>query len=179
MSVSKFLFLFLIVVLSFSCSRKTDFEKYLLENTDSISGVQFLYTCINDTCETEFCYNKIRIKGTLLNLSKDTIKFINYTCQGEEFLFEYDTTLYLISPELWCQMYIPQKKIIAPGDSVKINSTLFPKDSSFRTVNNVAFRFMKINEDTISDFRNLNYVEIENRITDGTIKDFLIRGERR
>ena len=175
--IMKCFLLFVYVVFALSCSRKTDFEKYLIEKSDPQSDVKLLFNQKNDTCKTSFCLNTIKINGMLVNMSKDPVSFLSYTCQGEDFLFECDTTQYEASPNMWCQIIYPVKKTIAPGDSIKVSSTLFPKDSSFRVVENIGFRLLKISKDTISNIRDLDYKDIDSLTFIGAIKESLLKGE--
>lgn len=174
----KYLLFSVYVVCALSCSREKTFESYLFENSNSQSDLELLFSQKNDTCNTSFCQDKIKINGILVNSSKAPISFISYTCQGEEFLFECDSSYYVISPDLWCQIIYPVKKTIAPGDSIKVHSTLLPKDSTFRMVENIGFRLLKINNVSNSKIRELDSKDIESLTLKGDIKESLIKGER-
>lgn len=180
--ILRYLFVASYFVLAISCSRKTnfesDFEKYLIKNSDLKSDVRLFFKQKNDTCKTKFCFNKIKIQGSLVNHSDDTIRFLTYTCQGEEFLFECDTAQYLISPDLWCQIIFPRIKKIAPRDSVQINSTLLPKDSTFKIVENIGFKLMKVENDSVSTNSVMDNSDVDSLISTGAIEVALLKGER-
>lgn len=74
-----------------SCTSKTDFEKYLIEKSDSNSDLTLIFNQVNDTCKTSSCFNKIKINGSLINniifiiipplrgfISRDKSTYISY-----------------------------------------------------------------------------------------------------
>lgn len=92
------------------CPFAQNIEKKDVAKTENLT-FDFLAQRINTYKET------VEILGSVINIGEDTVYFLTTSCDGEQYSLVFDTTLFALTPTLFCNFSMPQIGKIAPNSN--------------------------------------------------------------
>ena len=106
----------------------------------------------------------IEIKASLFNDNADTVYFLSYSCDGEQYSLRYDTAKFVLTPFLVCNASYPRLMKIAPKGQYDFQAHF--GCSSKETKIKLGFDFYSVNKSFDLTNKNLGNINIFNRPKD-------------
>lgn len=102
-------------------------------------GIRFDFTA-----ERNHVVANIRIKGQLYNDNADTVCFLSYSCNGEQYSLRFDTTKFFLVPFYYCNASWPRLIKIAPKQQYSFEAYFNCRDKE--TTIDLSFDFYQVDK---------------------------------